>query len=85
MDDKDQRLVFRREGDSGMAVEVVGDQQTLSNMLASALMGHSEVRQLLMPVFMKLMQDQDFMMVCMEDMMHAISPKDKDDDTLTTD
>jgi hypothetical protein len=85
--EEQQRFAIRKEGDdNGMAVELVGDAHTLSNMLASALMSHTEVRQLLMPVFMQLMKDEDFMMVCMQDMMASITPKSEDsDDSITID
>jgi hypothetical protein len=85
--EEQQRFAIRKEGDdNAMAVELVGDANTLSNMLASALMSHAEVRQLMMPVFMQLMKDEDFMMVCMQDMMASISPKEEDsDDSITID
>ena len=89
-EDLTQRLCFIQRGEHGMQVEIVGEQQTLMSMFHSALMSNAELRQLLMPVMMRLMKDDDFIKLGIDDMMNTLKRRitgddsDKDENTLDT-
>ena len=75
---EETRLCFIQRGDSQMEVQVVGDGNTLMNMLHSSLMSHLDLRKIIMPVVMKLLKDDEFLKVTMNDMLSSL--KELDDD-----
>ena len=75
------RLCFIRQGSNGMQVEIVGSADTLMSMVHSAIMSHYELRRLLMPVIMKIIKDDKFIEIAMNDMLSHLSPEDSDGDS----
>ena len=63
-----------------MEVQVVGDGNTLMNMVHSSLMSHLEIRKILMPVIMKLLKDDEFLKVTMNDMLSSLKELDDDEE-----
>lgn len=79
MSEKEEtRLCFIQRGDSQMEIQVVGDGNTLMNMLHSSLMSHLELRKVIMPVVMKLLKDDEFLKVTMNDMLSSLRELDDD-------
>jgi hypothetical protein len=82
------RLAFIKQGENGMQVEIVGEQSTLMSMFHSALMSNGELRNLILPVVMSLMKDEDFLKLSMNDMLNSLRKKmgmdegSEEDDTL---
>ena len=80
-----QRLCFLKEGENGMQVQIVGEAGTLMTMVQSAILSHVELRKLFMPVMMNLMKSEEFMAVCMQDMLSSMGGmKDDEDEILDT-
>jgi hypothetical protein len=76
-----ERLAFIRQGEDGMAVELVGRMDTIRNMVRAALQENMELRRLLMPVVVDLMQDKEFMLSLLDDVITEVvdNASDKDD------
>lgn len=72
MSSKSDRIAFVRQGENGMEVEICGDSNTLRSMFHSALKSHQDLRSLLMPVIMMLIQDDEFKSLCISDMVDDI-------------
>lgn len=77
---EETRLCFIQRGDSQMEVQVIGDGNTLMSMLHSSLMSHLEIRKILMPVVMKLLKDEEFLKVTMNDMLSSLKELDDDEE-----
>lgn len=76
------RLCFLRQGDNGMEVQIVGNANTLMSMLHAALISHSELRKLMMPVFQSLMKDDKFFEAVMHDAFSALEGKSDEEDII---
>jgi hypothetical protein len=76
-----ERLAFIRQGEDGMAVELVGRMDTIRNMVRAALQDNMELRKLLMPVIVDLMQDKEFMLSLLDDVITEVidNASDKED------
>lgn len=79
MEENEDRLCFIRQGENGMQIEIVGNAQTLMSMIHSGIMSHFELRRLLMPVMMKIMKDEEFIKLAMNDMLSSFSDNSTDD------
>lgn len=77
---EETRLCFIQRGDSQMEIQVVGDGNTLMNMLHSSLMSHLELRKVIMPVVMRLLKDDEFLKVTMNDMLSSLKELDDDEE-----
>jgi hypothetical protein len=83
MDKSEQeRLCFIRQGDNGMQVEIVGSPSTLMSMLQSALLSHTEVRRIMMPLFLTMMKDEKFLEVAMNDAMSFFKDDNEDEEEI---
>lgn len=76
------RLCFLRQGENGMEVQIVGSANTLMSMLHAALISHSELRKIMMPVFQSLMKDDKFFEAVMHDAFSALEGKSDEEDII---
>jgi hypothetical protein len=85
------KLSFERQGENGMNVEIIGSSDTLRSMFHAALMNHKDLRNLMMPVILMLINDDEFKALCVKDMVADVGKSlgltDEDDDveSITTD
>ena len=85
-EEEETRLCFIRRGDNQMEVQIIGESNTLMSMIHTSLMTHLELRKILMPVVMKLLKDDEYLKVVMNDMLSSLNEldDDKEDNILDT-
>ena len=80
-----EKFSISRESEDGMVVELVGNQNTIANMLRSALMSHAQLRRLIIPIVTDLISDKEFLSLMMDDILTQIKKKDDEDDIIDLD
>lgn len=72
----ESRMSFTQQGEKGMEIAIVGSGDTLMSMLHSAIMSHTEVRKIIIPVVMSLLKSDEFMKLTLDDMVAGLTPDD---------
>ena len=72
----ESRISFTQQGEKGMEIAIVGSGDILMSMLHSAIMSHTEVRKIIIPVVMSLLKSDEFMRLTLDDMVAGLTPDD---------